>query len=465
MALNVEAASMAKRGSNSGDDDVARTVAPESAAQAECGDSANIIATAAGCAGQVTPSGEPRDQASSTTSSSVSRKDTPWAGSRDADGSRAPAGAAITVADVAGFLAARFVGDGDRLLRRVVPLNDAAGDALTFAAGQRALNDLRLSRAAAILVRDGLDVETLGESSGSFRASSQGAGGDSATRQPALIFVPHPQLAFARVLERFFVKSAPFFGIHERAVLAPGLTLPKVCSIASGAVVDEGVVLGERVRIGANAWIGAGVILGDDVCIDAGACIYPGSIIGPRSHVFARAVVGADGFGFADQGAQRSPAGDRWVRIPHLGRVVIGADVEVGAGSTIDRGALSDTVIEDGVKIDNLVHIGHNCRIGADSALAGCVGIAGSAVIGRDCQLAGGVGVVGHTTMANGVTALGMTMVSRSIDRPCVVASGVPHHDARTWNRMLATLRRLTRRSAVVSEPRGVEDKRMKDSK
>lgn len=341
----------------------------------------------------------------------------------------------LSVRGLADFLGAAYEGDGDRSIRRVASLTSPAPDALAFATSARRLATADLSALGALLVR-ATDWASLGPE------ARRAAG-------VAPIFVAHPHLAFARVLARFFGPERRFTGVHPRAVVADDVRVPETCSIDAGAVVEAGVRLGERVQIGANAWIGRGVVLADDVCVDAGACIYPDCEIGARSRIFARAVIGAEGFGFADQGAGRGAAGDRWVRVPHLGRVVIGMDVEVGAGSTIDRGALDDTVIENGVKIDNLVHIGHNCRIGANSALAGCVGLAGSAVIGRDCQLAGGVGVVGHTEMCDGVVALGMTMVSRSIDRPGVVASGVPHQDARTWHRMLATLRRLARGSAA----------------
>jgi UDP-3-O-[3-hydroxymyristoyl] glucosamine N-acyltransferase len=184
--------------------------------------------------------------------------------------------------------------------------------------------------------------------------------------------------------------------------------------------------VGERARIG------------PDSRLHARTTIYAGCEIGARSVVHSGAVIGADGFGYA-------PEGGRWLKIPQLGRVLIGDDVEIGANTTIDRGAIEDTIIEDGVKLDNQIQIGHNCRIGAHTAIAGCVGIAGSTTIGRHCMIGGAAMIGGHLTIADRVIVAGSTVVTKSISTPGTYLSVFPAEEAGKWRRLVAHLRGLAR--------------------
>ncbi|MDQ2695806.1 MAG: UDP-3-O-(3-hydroxymyristoyl)glucosamine N-acyltransferase, partial [Pseudomonadota bacterium] len=195
-------------------------------------------------------------------------------------------------------------------------------------------------------------------------------------------------------------------------VLGPGVFVGPVC------VVGEGAVLGEATRLMANVTVCHGVRLGRRVLVHPGA------------------VIGSDGFGLANDAG-------RWIKIPQLGGVVIGDDVEIGANTTIDRGALDDTVIEEGVKLDNQIQVAHNVHIGAHTAVAGCVGIAGSARIGRHCTQAGGVGVAGHLEIADHVHVTGMSMVTESITAPGVYSSGLGVEPGRVWKKIRVHLRHL----------------------
>jgi UDP-3-O-[3-hydroxymyristoyl] glucosamine N-acyltransferase len=176
--------------------------------------------------------------------------------------------------------------------------------------------------------------------------------------------------------------------------------------------------------------------VGEDTLLHARVTIYHGCVVGARCILHSGSVVGADGFGMA-------PDAGRWVKIPQVGRAVLGDDVEVGANTTIDRGALSDTVVEEGVKIDNQVQVAHNCRIGAHTVIAGCAGISGSVTIGPHCVIGGAAGIVGHLTIAGGVTVSAMTLVTKSITQPGIYSSGLPMMRHADWLRNAAHLRRL----------------------
>jgi UDP-3-O-[3-hydroxymyristoyl] glucosamine N-acyltransferase len=199
-------------------------------------------------------------------------------------------------------------------------------------------------------------------------------------------------------------------------------------------VIAAGARIGERARIGAGCAVGEGATIGDDTILYPRVTIYHGCAVGARCILHSGVVVGADGFGMA-------PDGELWVKIPQVGRAVLGDDVEVGANTTIDRGALEDTVIDEGVKIDNQVQIAHNCRIGAHTVIAGCTGISGSTVIGRHCVIGGGVGIVGHIAITD-VTISGRPS-SPSITKPGVYSSGLPMMPHADWLRTAAQLRRL----------------------
>ncbi|MBS63043.1 UDP-3-O-(3-hydroxymyristoyl)glucosamine N-acyltransferase [Salinisphaera sp.] len=251
---------------------------------------------------------------------------------------------------------------------------------------------------------------------------------------PALV-AKQPRLAFARVAA-LFDRPPPRAGMHPRAVVADTARVDEQASIAAN------VVIGENSVIEAGAVIGANTVIGDEVHIGADSRIASNCSIGDRVHIGARvsieanAVIGGRGFGLVHNGAG-------WEPIPQMGRVRIGDEVEIGAGSTIDRGALDDTVIEQGVKIDNQVHIAHNCRIGAHTVVAGCTGIAGSCTIGSNCMIGGGVGIGDHVTIADGVIVTAASQVPKNIDRSGVYSSTFRAMPAAGWRKRLALFRQL----------------------
>ena len=217
---------------------------------------------------------------------------------------------------------------------------------------------------------------------------------------------------------------APDARVHAEAWVGPRAVVEAEARLEAGVQVGPGCVIGHRARVGAGSRLVANVTLGADVVLGRRVLVQPG------------AVIGGDGFGFARDG-------ERWVKIPQLGSVQVGDEVEIGANTTIDRGALEDTVIGEGVKLDNNIMIAHNVRIGAHTAIAACVGIAGSTVIGRRCTLGGQVGVVGHLEIADDVHITGATVVFQSITEPGVYSSGMPAQDNRSWRRNAPRLRQL----------------------
>lgn len=252
---------------------------------------------------------------------------------------------------------------------------------------------------------------------------------------PALV-TDRPHLAFAELAALLHPPEAAQPGCHPTAVIDasasihPQAEIGPYCVVEAGAVIGAGVVLGPQcvvrrgVRIGDGTRLTARVYIGPEVCIGLRCVLHPGTVIG------------ADGFGFAQDGA-------RWIKVPQLGTVRIGDDVEIGANTTVDRGALEDTVIEDGVKLDNQIQIGHNVKIGRHTAIAACAGISGSTVIGERCMIAGGVGMSGHLQIADGVVVTGMTMVTHSLRAAGVYSSGIPADTNRRWQRNAARFRHL----------------------
>ncbi len=252
---------------------------------------------------------------------------------------------------------------------------------------------------------------------------------------PALLS-KNPYAAFARVAALFEAAPAAAPGIHPSAVVDPTATIDPSASIGPLCSV------GARSRIGRGAVLGAGCVVGEDCAVGAGSHLVARVTLvlrvrlGERVLVHPGAVIGADGFGLAfDNGG--------WVKVPQLGGVRVGDDCEIGANTTIDRGAIEDTVLEEDVRLDNQIQIGHNVRIGAHTAMAGCCAVAGSARIGRHCLIAGMVGIAGHIEIGDRVTVQAMSLVSHSLRGPGEYASGIPVQDSRTWRRTVARLRRL----------------------
>jgi UDP-3-O-[3-hydroxymyristoyl] glucosamine N-acyltransferase len=306
----------------------------------------------------------------------------------------------ITVADIVARLGGECVGDATLLIDGIATLEAATPASIGFLANPRYRAQLATTHAACVIVAPALR--------------------DEAARRGAVIVTADPYAYYARLSQWWaeYLRPAAQRGIHPSAVVDPG------------AVVDSSASIGPLTSIGSGASIGANTRIG------ARVVVADGCHIGERCIVHPGAVIGADGFGFA-------PVAGCWEKIEQLGGVRIGNDVEIGANTCIDRGAIGDTVIEDGVKLDNLVQIGHNVRIGAHTAIAGCSGVAGSARIGAHCTLGGGANVLGHLELADHVHVSAVTTITRSIREPGHYSGMFPFDDNATWEKNAATLRQL----------------------
>ena len=246
----------------------------------------------------------------------------------------------------------------------------------------------------------------------------------------------NPYLVFAKVAALLNPLPKHTAGIHPTAIIANNSKVAKNCYVGPYAIIDEDCVIGENTYIGANCTIHKSCTLGEHCRLINKVTLCDKTILGNRVTIHPGVVIGSDGFGLAnDEG--------KWVKIPQLGRVQISNDVEIGANTTIDRGALGDTVIEDGVKIDNQVQIGHNVKIGAHTAVVACVGISGSTTIGKFCGIGGGAGISGHLEIVDNVTIGGMARVSRSIKKAGTYVSGTPVQPYRKWLRNSALFTKL----------------------
>lgn len=339
---------------------------------------------------------------------------------------------AYSLAELARIAGARLIGDGGRRILGVASLASAGPEQLSFMANARYRRQLADTGAGAVIIG---------------QTESRHFAGDR-------LVVDDPHAAFARVAALFEHRPARPPGIHPSAVVDPE------AEVADSAHVGPLCSIGARSRIGAGAMIGPGCMIGEDCEIGPGCelvarvTLVCRVVLGKRVLIHPGAVLGADGFGMA-------MADGRWLKVPQLGGVRIGEDCEIGANTTIDRGALDDTELAEDVRLDNQVQIGHNVRIGAHSALAGCVGVAGSTRIGRNCLIGGAVGIVGHLDICDGVTVTGLSMVSSSIARPGVYGSGIPAQEQHIWRRNLARLHRLdefTRRVIAQNKSRPDND-------
>ncbi len=308
-----------------------------------------------------------------------------------------------------------MAGDPETRVARVATLENATGDCISFLANPRYRRWLAGTRAAAVILgpEDAGDCPT------------------------TALIADNPYSVYARVATELAPVRALVAGVHPAATVAPDADVPASCEIGAGAVIESAVQLGERVFVGPGVVIGRGCTVGADTRLIANVTLCHGVRLGQRCIVHPGSVVGSDGFGIAQE-----PEG--WFKVPQLGSVDVGDDVEIGACTSIDRGAIDDTVIEDGVKLDNQIQVGHNVHVGAHTVIAACSGISGSTRIGRRCMIAGAVGFVGHLDIADDVTITGQTMVNRSIEEPGgVYSSALPMDEARRWRRNSARFRQL----------------------
>jgi UDP-3-O-[3-hydroxymyristoyl] glucosamine N-acyltransferase len=316
-----------------------------------------------------------------------------------------------------------IAGDPDFTVRGVATLESAGPDRIAFLANARYLPQLKATRAGAVIV---------------------GEAERAATRLPRIVCA-NPYAYFARVSALFNPQPAPQPGAHATAVIDAAARVAADAEIGPCAVIERGADIGRGCVIGAGCFIGEGAAIGAGTRLYPNVTVYHGCVIGARVILHAGVVIGADGFGIAmDQG--------RWVKVPQVGRVVIGDDVEIGANTTVDRGALDDTVIEEGVKLDNQIQVAHNVRIGAHTAIAACTGIAGSARIGKHCRIGGASGIAGHISIADGVEISTYTLITKSIDRPGTYTGAYAFEPHRDWLRNAAQLRHLAELAQRVRE-------------
>jgi UDP-3-O-[3-hydroxymyristoyl] glucosamine N-acyltransferase len=319
-----------------------------------------------------------------------------------------------TLAELAQSSGAQLRGDGDCVITGVESLNGADTGQISFFNNSKYRRYLADTRASAVILRPE-DVDDC----------------------PCNALVTdNPYLAWARVTGCFVSRDHQCPGIHPSAVVDEQAEIDASASIAAGSVVGAGAVVGAGVRVGPNCVIGRNVTLGRGTRLVASVTVLDDVRLGENCLVHPGAVIGSDGFGLAnDRG--------RWEKVAQLGSVSIGNDVEIGANTTIDRGAIHDTLIADGVKLDNQIQVAHNVEIGENTAIAACTGISGSTRIGSGCTLAGGVGVVGHIELADGVHVSGASVVSRSLKEPGVYTGGVLAMPHKTWQKNIARIKQL----------------------
>ena len=328
--------------------------------------------------------------------------------------------------DLVAQIGGRVKGDDAAVISGVAPIHRAGPGALTFLADSRHRKHLATTAASAVILSEP----------------------DMAACPTSAWVVDDPHVVFARAVGVLYPAPAPQRGTHATAWVSPGSRVDETAWVGPYAVVEADAEIAGGVQIGPHSYVGEGVVIGEASRLVARVVICHGTRIGKRVLIYPGAVIGSDGFGLARDG-------HRWVRVPQVGGVVIGDDVEVGANTTIDRGAIDDTVIEDGVKLDNQIQVGHNVHVGAHTAVAGCVGIAGGTRVGRRCAIGGGVGIGGHLDIADDVRVTGMSMVTRSLNVPGTYSSGIPAQTNRAWRRSIARFRQLdefARRLKVLEE-------------
>lgn len=319
-----------------------------------------------------------------------------------------------TLNHLAATLNAKLQGDGNCQISSIAPLDKAQTGQISFLHSSQYRRHLATTQASAVIL----------------------AAKDAADCRVNALIVDDPYVAYAKIAALFLQLPAINSGIHPTAVIG------KDCKIGNQVSIGANCVIGDHVQIGDHVTIHPGCVIGNHVKIDensllwANVTVYYGVQIGKRAIIHSGVVIGSDGFGFANERGQ-------WVKIPQLGGVIIGNDVEVGANTAIDRGAIEDTVIGNGVKIDNLVQVAHNVHIGDHTAIAGCVAIAGSAHIGKHCMIGGGSSIVGHSEITDGVILVGTSVVEKSLTEPGVYASGTGIMPFKELKRSIIRFRQL----------------------
>jgi len=335
-----------------------------------------------------------------------------------------------------GELAAQFgcelVGDPAITVSRVATLANADASHISFFANKAYREQLHETRAAVVILQSP----------------------DVADCPVAALVADDPYLTYALIAAELHAEPANPAGVHQSAVISPQASISSSATISANVTIEDDAVIGEGVLVAAGAVIGPRCRIGDHSRVLANATLVQDVTIGKRCIIHPGAVIGADGFGNAKTDGA-------WVKVPQIGGVIIGDDVEIGASTSVDRGAIDDTVIEDGVRLDNQIQIGHNVHIGAHTALAACAAVSGSVIIGRRCMFGGQVGLVGHISICDDAIIGGATMISKSIVEPGFYMGSFPGEKGPDWKRKVARFRRLDELVKRVSE---LEEMAGKDS-
>ena len=331
--------------------------------------------------------------------------------------------AVIDLGRVAEVTGGRVAGDGAFRVKSISSLENAAADSLAFYGDPQQASKLKATAAGAVMLR----------------------------AEHAELFVGHkvivadPYLAFARASTLFappVTATATPGRIHPSAIISPGASIHADAAIGPYSVIGENSRVEQGAIIGSHVSVGGGCVVGEHTTLDSGVRLYARTIIGARCNLASGVVIGASGFGYVESGESGESQG-AWVRIEQLGGVVIGDDVDIGAGTTIDRGAIDNTIIGNGVKLDNQIQIAHNVRVGEHTVMAGCVAIAGSAVIGKRCRLGGRAAILGHLEIADDVSVNANSFVAASITEAGVYSSMIPVQPAARWRKTVARIHRL----------------------
>jgi len=336
----------------------------------------------------------------------------------------------ITLGELAEQIGAALHGDPECTVQGIATLQHAEPGTISFLANPRYRKFLSTTSATAVIL-----------------------GPEDQEACPVIALVSsNPYLSYARAAEVLYPRDSPSYGIHPSAVIDPTAQVHERSWIGPNSVVEARAVVSVNVQIGAGCVVGAGSVVGEGCRLVANVTLCRDVVIGDRVLIHPGAVIGSDGFGIANDNGN-------WVKVPQLGSVEIGDDVEIGANTTIDRGALENTVIGKGVKLDNQIQVAHNVQIGAYTAIAGCVGIAGSAKIGQRCMIGGGAGILGHLEIADDVQVTAMSLVSKSVTEAGVYSSGVPLQTNPAWRKNAARFKQLdeivTRLNKLESQLKG----------
>ena len=321
---------------------------------------------------------------------------------------------AISVSDIATLIGAEVIGDKSVVVDNIATLQNANSSSIAFLSNKKYKKHLTSTQAGVIII------------SAEFRDDCPTTG----------LLVKDPYIAYAKLTRQLFPESNEGGSIHPTAIISDSAVVDANATIAAHVIIKENVTIAAGVSIGENSFVGKDVTIAPATKIFPNVSILDGTTIGSRCCIYPGAVIGSDGFGFANEQGE-------WAKVRQLGNVVLGDDVEVGANTTIDRGALEDTEIADGVKLDNLIQVAHNVKIGKHSALAACTGLAGSTIIGDYCTVGGGCGFSGHLELTDNVHITGFTMVTKSIHESGVYSAGTSATAAAKWRKNHARLHQL----------------------